>query len=295
MTTTLTDILPPELMRRLDALDVISRKMLQGKLQGERRSKRRGQSVEFAEHRPYVAGDDLRFIDWNIYARLDRLFCKLFLEDLDLTVHVMLDVSASSGFGDPPKIRLMKQLAAALGYVALVNNNRATLTAYADGPVARAAELRGRSRVQRMVKLLGEVAPDGASNFTKTCRHAAASGPPGVAIVISDFLYKEGYAEGLRALIGRGFDLYALQVLSPQEIDPPLEGDLRLLDVEDGERTEITLNAELMRLYRRNLAEWCAELERFCTRRGAVCLRTRSDEPVEKLVLRQLRRRGLLG
>ena len=129
----LTELLDPQFMARLDSLDLLSRKILQGKLQGERRSKRRGQSVEFADHRPYVVGDDLRFVDWNIYGRLEQLFLKLFLEEQDLTIHIALDVSGSVDLGEPTKELFIKKLAAALGYVSLVNNNRLTISSFADG------------------------------------------------------------------------------------------------------------------------------------------------------------------
>ena len=129
----LTDLLDPVFMSRLDTLDVLSRKILQSKLQGERRSKRRGQSVEFADHRPYVAGDDLRFVDWNVYGRLEQLFLKLFLEEQDLTVHIVADASASMSVGEPSKELFIKKLTAALGYVSLVNNNRVTISFIADG------------------------------------------------------------------------------------------------------------------------------------------------------------------
>src|SRR5436853_3495121 len=137
-------LLTSEFMARLDQLDVMSRKLLAGKMKGERRSKRRGQSVEFADYRNYVIGDDLRFIDWNIYARLDRLFLKLFLEEEDLSLYIVLDVSRSCDFGNPNKALYLKQVAAALGYVGLVNYNRVTIAAMADGIVAETGGLRGR-------------------------------------------------------------------------------------------------------------------------------------------------------
>ena len=142
-TRKLTDLLDPKFMARLDALDVLSRKILQGKLQGERRSKRRGQSVEFADHRPYVVGDDLRFVDWNIYGRLDQLFLKLFLEEQDLTVHILADTSASMGVGEPSKDLFAKRLAAALGYISLVNNNRLTVSLFGDGVRVAVGECAG--------------------------------------------------------------------------------------------------------------------------------------------------------
>src|SRR5256714_6307935 len=147
-------LLDPAFMARLDQLDVMSRKLLAGKMKGERRSKRRGQSVEFADYRNYVIGDDLRFIDWNIYARLERLFLKLFLEEEDLSLYILLDVSKSCDFGTPNKAFYIKQVAAALGYVGLVNYNRVHLLAVADGVVTESGALRGRTKVNQMINFI---------------------------------------------------------------------------------------------------------------------------------------------
>src|SRR5438105_9525388 len=159
-------LLDPQFMARLDQLDVLSRKLLAGKLKGERRSKRRGQSVEFADYRNYTIGDDLRFIDWNIYARLDRLFLKLFLEEEDLSLYILVDVSKSCDFGDPNKGLYMKQVAAALGYVGLVNYNRVHISAMAEGIVADTGALRGRRRVAQMIEFLSKLEPQGASHLS---------------------------------------------------------------------------------------------------------------------------------
>src|SRR6476646_583744 len=140
-------LLDPQFMARLDQLDLVSRKLLAGKMKGERRSKRRGQSVEFADYRNYVVGDDLRFIDWNIYARLDKLFLKLFLEEEDLSLYVLMDVSKSCDYGTPNKALYMKKVAAALGYIGLVNYNRVSMVAMADGVIAETGAMRGRRRV----------------------------------------------------------------------------------------------------------------------------------------------------
>src|ERR671913_1796664 len=160
-------LLSPEFMARLDQLDVMSRKMLAGKMKGERRSKRRGQSVEFADYRNYVIGDDLRFIDWNIYARLDKLFLKLFLEEEDLSLYVLLDVSKSCDYGDPNKSLYIKRVAAALGYIGLVNYNRVTIAAVADGVVADTGAMRGRRKVAQMIDFIGKLKPQGSSHFTE--------------------------------------------------------------------------------------------------------------------------------
>src|SRR4051812_29019120 len=158
-------LLSSEFMARLDQLDVMSRKLLAGKLKGERRSKRRGQSVEFADYRNYVVGDDLRFIDWNVYARLDRLFLKLFLEEEDLSLYILLDVSKSCDYGEPNKAMYLKRVAAALGYVGLVNYNRVHLTAMSDGIVADTGAMRGRRRVSQMLDFIGKLQPTGPSNM----------------------------------------------------------------------------------------------------------------------------------
>jgi len=294
-TRKLTELLDAKFMARLDSLDVLSRKILQGKLQGERRSKRRGQSVEFADHRPYVVGDDLRFVDWNIYGRLDQLFLKLYLEEQDLTIHILADASASMGTGDPAKAPFMKRLTAALGYVSLVNSNRLTISLFGDGLRTQLANMRGRSYLSHVAEMLLTTDCDGFSDFEKACRDAAAGRiGSGITIVISDFLFKQGYETALRRLIGAQYDLYVIQVLSPQEIEPELGGDLKLLDIEDGDAAEITVSSALLKYYKRNLAAYCSELNDFCTRRGAVYVRTNSADSVESLVLNYLRRVRLL-
>src|SRR5579859_8131036 len=176
MTTTATpskSLLDPGFMARLDQLDIMSRKMLAGKMKGERRSKRRGQSVEFADYRNYVVGDDLRFIDWNIYARLERLFLKLFLEEEDLALYILLDVSKSGDFGTPNKAFYMKQVAAALGYIGLVNYNRVTIAAMADNIVAETGGLRGRRRVSQMIDFVSKLQPAGTSHLGDACKNFA--------------------------------------------------------------------------------------------------------------------------
>lgn len=291
----LTELLDGRFLARLDALDVHSRRILRGHLPGQRQSKRRGQGVEFADHRPYVIGDDMRFIDWNIYGRLDQLFLKVFLEEQDLTVHILLDVSGSVATGEPSKDRFLRRMAAALTYVGVVHNNRVTLTAFADGVVAQLPNIRGRAYLPQVAEMLLAVRADGRTDFDRACRQAVARRRgAGVMVVLSDFLFKGGYEQGLRRLIGRQYDLYAIQVLSPQELDPPVSGDLRLIDLEDGDAAEVTISSALIRFYKRNLAAYCNELRAFLTARGATHVLTNSGEQVESLVLNYLRRMGLL-
>jgi len=291
----LTELLEPEFMARLDSLDVLSRKILQGKLHGERRSKRRGQSVEFADHRPYVPGDDLRFIDWNIYGRLEQLFLKLFLEEQDLTVNIAIDTSSSISLPEPSKQRFIKKLAAALGYIGLVNNNRVTMSTFSDGLKQQLANMRGRSYLPQMAELLLNAECKGPSYFERTCRQIAAGRVgSGIIIIISDMLFKEGFESGLRRLIGRNYDLYVVQVLSKDELEPDLRGDLKLIDIEDGDQAEVTISSALLTYYKRNVAAYCNQIKDFCTSRGAVYVLARSSDSVEALVLNYLRRIRLL-
>lgn len=282
-------------MARLDTLDFVSRKILQGKIHGERRSKQRGQSVEFADHRNYVAGDDLRFVDWNIYGRLDQLFLKLFLEEQDLTIHLVLDLSASMNTGDPAKDRFVKRLGAALGYISLVNNNRVTVTLFGEGIRCQQANMRGRSYLASLADLLLTTPGEGTSDFDRTCwqLRQGRSGT-GLMILLSDVLFKEGYEDGLRRLLGRHYELYLIQILSPQEIRPTLSGDLRLVDIEDADTAEITTSKALLKYYQKNLQAYCQQLQRFCRQRKIHYTRTDTTQSVEGLVLNYLRRIQLL-
>ena len=288
-------LLDEDFLRRLEQLELVCRKAAAGRIKGERASRRRGLGTDFADYRDYVPGDDPRFIDWNIYGRLDQLFLKLFLEELDLSVHILIDASGSMATGEPSKELAIKKLAAALGYVGLVNNNRVTLSAFADGLCGQVANMRGRRYAQRLAEFLLALRAEGLSHFERACRQLVAGrSGAGVLIVISDFLFKEGYEAGLRRLVSDQYDLYLIQVLSPQEITPDFTGDLKLLDVEDGDAAEVTISAALLEYYKRNLAGYCNELRSFCRRRGMTYLLVNSADRVEDFVLKTLRRFGLL-
>ena len=289
-------LLDPQFMARLDQLDVVSRKLLGGKMKGERRSKRRGQSVEFADYRNYTEGDDLRFIDWNIYARLDKLFLKLFLEEEDLALYVLLDVSKSTDYGEPQKSKYIKQVAAALAYIGLVNYNRVTVAAMSDTVVAETGAMRGRRNVRRMIEFVEKLEPAGGSDFAASCkRFALQNRGKGVCVVLSDFFDKGGFENGLRYLAGGKYDLFCVQILSPQEIDPDLQGDLRLKDVEDADEAEVSITGPLLKKYKSTLNAYCLSLKNYVTRRGGTYLFTSTAVPFDTLVLNYLRERGLLG
>ncbi len=293
------DLIDSGLMARLDQLDVVSRKIFLGKLQGERRSRKRGTSVEFADYRSYVAGDDLRYIDWNVYGRLDVLFLKLFLEEEDLSLYLVVDTSKSMDYGAPDKLIFAQRLAMALGYIGLVNYNRITLISFSNGIVSRLSGLRGRRRTQEMGQWILGLTPDGTTDFEAAMKSIAlARQGRGVMVLLSDFMYKSGYEKGLNYLQGGGFDTFALQLLSPQEADPggtgAITGDLKLRDMEDDNVAEVTVSAALLKRYKENLSAYCDRLRDYCVRRSMIHMVLRSDMSMETLLMEYFRKRGLL-
>ncbi len=288
-------LLSPEFMTKLEQLEILSRKIFIGRMKGERRSKKKGESIEFADYRNYVVGDDLRFLDWNIYARLERLLLKLFMEEEDLNITVLLDVSKSMDWGDPHKGIYVKRVAAALAYIGLVNYDRISLYGYNSTLVHEMRGVRGRRLVSQVIKFLEDMPFEGHSDLAAVGkRFALRHTGKGVVIVLSDFMDKGGYADGIRYLLSRDLDLYAIQVLSPEEIDPTLVGDLKLRDVEDDDLAEITISKPLLDRYKANLQAFCTELKDHCTRRGIVYLFTNTRVAFDTLVLAYLRQRGLL-
>ena len=296
--TKLEDLLQPSLVAALDRLDLMSQKMLQGRMQGERRSRRRGQGMDFADFRPYAAGDDLRFVDWNIYGRLDRLFLKMFLEEEDLGLVIAIDGSASMDSGTPNKFDVARRIAMALGYVGLVNQHRVTLALLQDGRANCLSGLRGRRRTAEAASWLIAQNAAGTCGFDGACRSlASARLGRGMVIVISDYLLREGYESGLRALAARGWDVFALQILSPEELDPRTgdqSPDVRLVDRENKSEVEITLSNTVVREQKRRLESFNATLRETCLKLGVRQMTIDSAVEYQKFLLESLRKQGLL-
>src|SRR5438067_3238629 len=260
-------LLDPQFLTRLEQLELVSRKIFVGKMKGERLSKRKGQSVEFADYKNYVVGDDLRFLDWNLSARLDKLFIRLFLEEEDLHVYFLIDNSLSMDFGAPTKLRFAKQLAAALGFVGLVNQDRVVIEAFNDRLTQCSPPLRGRRSLWRMLDFLDKVEPAGPSDLAKALRaFSLKCSGKGIVVILSDFMDKGGYEEAIRYLVARQMDVYAIQILSQEEIEPDVAGDLKLVDIEDDDVAEITVSRALLDRYKKNLATYRSQLYEFCTK-----------------------------
>lgn len=292
--TTESCLLTPEFLRKLEQLRLVSRRVFAGKVWGERRSKKRGASVEFADFRNYAHGDDLRHLDWNAFARLDRLFLKLFVEEEDLHVYLLIDASRSMAFGDPPKFDYARRAAGALGYLAMCNYDRVTLWSYADRLGQVFGPTRGRSRALESLQWLAALQADGRTSTGAALREfGLRTQQPGLAVVISDF-FDDDHLQGLRALVGARFEVVVFHLLDASELQPDIVGDLKLVDSETGAEREITVTQGLLRAYRRSLRDFCENLDAACARYGIHSIRASTAEPFEDLILKYLRKRGII-
>ena len=289
------ELLSPSLLAKLERMELVSRKIFRGRMKGERRSKRKGQSVEFADFRNYVPGDDLRFIDWNTYARLDRLFLKMFMEEEDLHFYALIDSSPSMDFGEPTKFRYAQQLGAALGFIGLVRGDRVKVLSMGESAESPAPALRGRHQLWRMLEYLGGLEAKEQFTLAEAAKSfCVRNSGKGIVVLITDLMDKTGYEQALRYLMAQDFDIYLIHLLSVEEFEPEVQGDLRLIDCEDEDVAEVTVTAPLLKRYKRTLAAFIEQARDFCNRRGIMYFPARNDVPIDDLISGYLRQRGLV-
>ena len=313
-----SSLLTPELLRRLEQFQLLAARRAKSSAKGERRSRARGQSVEFADHRSYVPGDDFRYLDWNLFGRLDRLFLKLYEEERELPVRIFLDASESMTFGEPRKFDFARQVAAAIGYVALCGFDRVSVipfpnaqgrsqTAQSDANAAAdyyqqsAVEgalraVRGKKSSMQFFQNLNTLAAAGGADLSEALRRGALEARyTGLAIVLSDFLDPAGYESGLTALAGRGFQVNCVQILAPEELAPTTFGDLRLVDSESGGLQEVTFGRYRMKSYQQTVQNFVQRLREYCTKRGINFFMAPSNMDLQDLLLKQLRKAEVWG
>ena len=288
-------------LRKLERLALLSRRAAAGQLQGERRSARRGQSVEFADYRQYVLGDDFRRIDWNAYARLERFFIKLFVEERELTLHLLIDTSPSMDWGEPNKLDYARRAAGALGYVALLGLDRVSLSPVGNHNNKNhlAQSVRGKKHAPLLFQHLLDLQP--ASNNSASTRpvdyqlgaYAANAAAPGPLALFSD-LMGDGWRAGVNALASRGFEITLVHLLSPDEIEPQFSGDFKLIDRENGYPVEISADYQTLLRYKQGLQAWQDEWRRYCLARKIIYLPISSALPLDDLLFDWLRRSGVL-
>ncbi len=285
-------------LRKLEQLTLIADRVRVGVMKGDRRSSKRGTSIEFADYRNYVKGDDLRRLDWNVYARLERPFIKLLEEEEDLAVHLLIDSSASMDWPDGEasnKLHYALRLAGALGHIALTTGDLLTTTLLNSQNDQRWGPYRGQQNSLRLLQFLENGRATGITDLNISLRNYALRGNrPGLLFILSDLLSPNGYQDGLAVLQSRGYEIGLIHILSPDEIEPPVTGDLKLVDVETGVDAEITLDPNTLNLYRQRFRDWQAEIANYCATRNLHYIPLTTDHPWDKIVMQTLRARGVV-
>jgi uncharacterized protein (DUF58 family) len=288
-------ILSEEFLRQLDHLALVTRRPVAGHLRGHHRSRRTGVGMVFADYRPYSEGDDTRNLDWGTYMRLDRLILRLFEEEADLPVYIFVDSSRSMDFGKPSKFDFARQFAAALAYIGLINHDRVSVCAFADGVVEEMPARRGKNQVWRTLHFLDRVTPSGGTSLQSAFRSFfGARRTRGIVIIASDFLDRAGFEPAFQVIRQFRHEVFAAHLISPEDREPAIAEDVVLVDAEQGGATEARVTSELLAAYRQGFSEYCAEIEGFCRSHGWGYLRADTDAPFERIMLRVLREEGLL-
>ncbi|MBW7473200.1 DUF58 domain-containing protein [Paenibacillus oenotherae] len=323
-------LLDPALLERLSRLSIVARSRIRGTIQGKRRSRSLGSSLEFADYRPYVPGDDIRRIDWNVYGRSGRAFVRQYWDEQELHVHMYIDISRSMSFdgslslaggrstrplplaagaGNPPpddnKLRYALRLAAAVGYVALAGEDRVSVKLFTRSITEELPPLRGRASTLRLIDFLTAAAADGEQQHAAdhdgsddlSSAIVSAAGLPGragQAWLFTDGLYEHGIERTISALAGAGQEVVFVHILSPGELRPQLQGELKLIDSEQQTGKDVAIGAGVLQAYKRAVDDHCAAIRTYCRQRGAAYLLVDSGIPIEQAALRLLQESGLL-
>ncbi len=285
-------------LRKINQLTLVASRVRSGAIKGERRSSRRGSSVEFADYRNYTPGDDLRRLDWNIYARLEKPFIKLLEEEEDLAVYVLIDGSRSMdwGAGEQNKFQYALKLAAGIGAIALSSGDLLSIGLLQSGRVATEfGPSRGQYALPRLFRFLESLKADGKTNLNISLReYSVKPRRAGLLILISDLLVEDGYETGLRQLLGRGHEAALLHILTPDEIDPQLAGDLQLVDIETNTDQEVSIDGGLRNLYRTRVREWIQSTQAGCHKHGIKYLDLVTDKAWDQVLMLEMRKAGVV-
>lgn len=283
-------------LKTLEHLHLVSRKVFSGNLRAERRTRKVGSGIEFADHRTYARGDDFRYIDWNLYGRLDKLLLRLFEEEEDLHIYILVDCSDSMSIGAPlPKLHYAMQIGAALTYVGLANLDRVSIIPFGDRILDRLPLSRGKNRIFRVFDFLQKCQIGGQTQIADCMKDFVTQNKRrGLAVVLSDFYDPKGFEQGINTLRYYKFEPFVLQVYDLREASPNLHGDLTLVDCETGDTREVTVSKSLLEAYEREHEKYCKELEAYCTKYALPFFRTHTAIPFDELVLKIFRSGGFL-
>src|SRR3954470_8047001 len=289
------DLFDDEFQRKLEYLAMVSKRVFSGAMRAERRTKKTGSGVEFADHREYAPGDDFRYLDWSAYQRFDRLLIRLFEEEEDLSIYFIVDTSSSMGFGDGEKLRQAKRLCAALAYVGLANLDRIAIVTATDEISGRMQSTRGKARIFRIFRFLKGVKAQGQTDLGEALKTFVAQHKRrGLAVLLTDLYDRAGLERGINVLRYAKFEPFVIHLVDPSEARPDLKGDVRVYDCETGEEREVTVTAKVLARYGVAFEEYLEEAKRFCTARQVSYFRADVNVPFDELILRVFRRGGFL-
>jgi uncharacterized protein (DUF58 family) len=290
-----TDLFDEDFQRKLESLALVSRRVFAGRLRAERRTKKSGSGVEFADYRDYQPGDDFRSVDWNVYQRFERLLVRMYAEEEDLAIYFILDASASMAFGSGKKAAFAKRVVAALAYVGLANLDRASIVTINDHVMKRLPETRGRARIFKAFRFLREAEFVGETDLGEAMKTFVAQNKRrGLAVIVSDLYDPRGFERGINILRYHKFDPFVVHVVDPEEAAPEHHGDVVVRDCETGDEREVTITAAVLGQLSRAHAQYAAEIERFCATHQVAYVAASVDRPLEELVLRVFRKGGFL-
>jgi uncharacterized protein (DUF58 family) len=289
------DLFDDKFQRKLEYLALVSRRVFAGRLRAERRTKKSGSGVEFADHRDYQPGDDFRYLDWNVYQRFEKLLVRLYEEEEDLAIYFILDTSASMAFGDGRKLRYAKKVCAALAYVGLANLDRVTMVTTSDRVMERMPETRGKARIFKAFRFLREVKAEGTTDLGDAMKAFVAQNKRrGLAVLVSDLYDPRGFEKGINVLRYNKFDPFVVHVTDPGEGKPKLNGDVLVYDCETGDEREVTVTAKVLSLFGEAYAGYVADIDRFCATHQVPYVTASVDVAFDELILRVFRRGGFL-
>ncbi len=289
------DLFDDEFQRKLDYLALVSKRVFAGRMRAERRTKKSGSGVEFADHREYQPGDDFRYLDWNVYQRFDKLLLRLYEEEEDLAIYFIVDASASMAFGDGKKLRYAKRVAAALAYVGLANLDRVSIVSTSDRVEGRMPATRGKARIFKVFRFLQDLQPAGRTDLEDACKAFVAQNKRrGLVVLASDLYDPKGFERGINVLRYNKFDPFVVHIVDAQEAHPKLAGDVLLYDCETGDEREVTVTRKVLDKFAEVYKQYLDDIERFCTSKQVPYIRADIAMSFDELILRVFRRGGFL-
>ncbi len=289
------ELFDDEFQRKLETLAIVSRRVFAGRQRAERRSKKKGSGVEFADHRNYTAGDDFRFVDWSIYQRFGRLLVRLYEEEEDLSIYFIVDCSKSMGFGDGAKFDQARRLCAALAYVGLANLDRITVVGVGERLTARMPTTRGKGQIFKVFRFLGSLQPDARTDLGEALKTFVTQHKRrGLAVLLSDLYDPSGFEKGINVLRYNKFEPYVVHLVAPEEATPALKGDVRIYDCETGSEQEVTVTDAMLQRLKNAFDSYSQDIVDYCVKNQVPYFRADTQTPFDEQVLRVFRKGGFL-